>query len=120
MNKPITILLAVSTLLVLTSCGEPRHLSWDYGRAYTEAFTLQANLTRPSIIASEYQLSGLEAANSMANWATRPRVFASPCEPIIEKISTFLGSVVDFLFAKSLFVTNCYFSLKKPTFRYKI
>ena len=64
MNKPITILLTISTiLLVLTSCGEPRHLSWDYGRSYTEAFTLQTNLTRPSIIASEYQLSGLEAAN---------------------------------------------------------
>lgn len=64
MNKPITILLALSaTLLVLTSCGEPRHLSWDYGRSYTETFTLQTNLTRPSIIASEYQLSGLEAAN---------------------------------------------------------
>ena len=40
----------------------PLHLSYDFGRCYTEAFVAQSDLTRPSIASSLYYLYGVEAA----------------------------------------------------------
>ncbi len=44
-------------------CTSPLHLTYDFGRAYTEAFVAQADLTRPSVANSAYQLYGVEAAD---------------------------------------------------------
>ncbi len=43
-------------------CASPLHLTYDYGRAFTEAFTSQPDLTRPSVATSTYHLYGTEAA----------------------------------------------------------
>ncbi len=47
--------------LGLAGCA-PLHLTYDYGRAFDQAFTLQADLTRASVASSLYQLYGVEAA----------------------------------------------------------
>lgn len=53
------------TLLALTAlaagCASPLHLTYDYGRAYTEAIVAQADLTRPSVADAQYPLYGPEA-----------------------------------------------------------
>lgn len=49
-------------LLMVTGCVSPLHLTYDYGRAYTDVFLTQADLTRPSIASSRYFLYGVEAA----------------------------------------------------------
>lgn len=56
--------LAPRLLLVAlaTGCASPLHLTYDHGRAFTEAFTAQADLTRPSIASSTYSMYGREAA----------------------------------------------------------
>ena len=41
-------------------CTEPVHLQYDYGRAYTEAFTKQADLTRASVQDADFPLYGIE------------------------------------------------------------
>ena len=43
-------------------CTSPLHLTYDFGRAFTEVFTAQPDLTRPSIASSTYELYGREAA----------------------------------------------------------
>lgn len=48
--------------LVAAGCVSPLHLSYDFGRAFTEAFVAQSDLTRPSIASSRYYLYGVEAA----------------------------------------------------------
>ena len=49
-------------LLVLAAgCASPLHLTYDHGRAYTEAVTKQADLTRPSVANDQYKLYGTEA-----------------------------------------------------------
>lgn len=45
----------------LGGCASPLHLTYDHGRAYTEALTSQADLTRPSVANSQYALYGTEA-----------------------------------------------------------
>lgn len=55
------LLIPAAGLVAATACGEPHHLGWDYSRAYVEAFSMQTDLTRPSVAASEYHLSGNEA-----------------------------------------------------------
>jgi len=42
-------------------CASPIHLTYDHGRAYTEAVIRQADLTRPSVANSQYRLYGVEA-----------------------------------------------------------
>jgi hypothetical protein len=42
-------------------CASPIHLTYDHGRAYTEAIIRQADLTRPSVANSQYRLYGVEA-----------------------------------------------------------
>lgn len=43
-----------------TGCGHPKHLQYDFGRSYTEVMVMQADLDRPSVADSQYQLSGFE------------------------------------------------------------
>jgi hypothetical protein len=54
--------LALGALIGLSACASPLHLTYDFGRAFTEAFTNQADLTRPSVANSTYSLYGQEAA----------------------------------------------------------
>jgi len=53
------------TLLALAAlaagCASPLHLTYDYGRAYTESIVAQADLTRPSVADAQYPLYGPEA-----------------------------------------------------------
>ena len=52
----------VAGLLIVAGCVSPLHLTYDFGRSYTEAFIAQSDLTRPSIASSRYYLYGVEAA----------------------------------------------------------
>jgi len=54
---------AVMLALLTAGCASPLHLTYDYGRAYTESIVAQADLTRPSVAESEYALYGVEAVN---------------------------------------------------------
>lgn len=45
----------------LAGCASPLHLTYDFGRAYTEALISQADLTRPAVANSQYALYGTEA-----------------------------------------------------------
>lgn len=44
-----------------TGCSQPDHLSYDFGRAYTATFPVQADLTRTSAAGLDHPLSGVEA-----------------------------------------------------------
>ena len=55
-----TLLLTTLAVSLLSSCGQPLHLQYDYGRAYTDAMLTQADLTRPSAVDSAYPLTGFE------------------------------------------------------------
>ena len=59
--NPRNVFLSV-VLLMVAGCSSPLHLTYDYGRAYTDVFLTQADLTRPSIASSRYFLYGVEAA----------------------------------------------------------
>ncbi len=52
----------MALLLVLTGCASPLHLTYDFGRAYTESVVAQADLTRQSAADQQYWLYGNEAA----------------------------------------------------------
>jgi len=54
---PLLLLAALGT----GACASPLHLTYDHGRAYTEAVVRQADLTRPSVANSQYALYGVEA-----------------------------------------------------------
>lgn len=54
------IVLVLASLAALTACGQPTHLQYDYGRAYTAAFDAQADRTRPSAANAVYELNGTE------------------------------------------------------------
>jgi hypothetical protein len=54
-------MLATALVLLATGCASPLHLTYDHGRAFTDAVTAQADLTRPSVASSQYQLYGVEA-----------------------------------------------------------
>ena len=41
--------------------SSPKHLTYDHGRSYHEAFDTQTDLTRPSVKDAIYPLSGAEA-----------------------------------------------------------
>lgn len=58
MNKLIPLLVAG---IGLAGCASPLHLTYDHGRAYTEAIISQADLTRTSVANSQYSLYGVEA-----------------------------------------------------------
>ena len=48
-------------IIGFTGCVSPLHLTYDHGRAYTEAVITQADLTRTSVANSGYKLYGVEA-----------------------------------------------------------
>jgi len=54
---PAMILLSAT---VLGGCTEPLRLQYDHGRAYAEAFSRQADLTRASVSSDVYVLTGTE------------------------------------------------------------
>lgn len=54
-------------LPLLLGCAQPLHMQYDFGRSYMEAGQLQANLDRPSVAKSVYELSGTESLNLRAN-----------------------------------------------------
>lgn len=54
-------------LALLTGCAQPTHLQYDFGRAYMEAASTQANLDRPSAARAVYSLSGTEGEQLRKN-----------------------------------------------------
>lgn len=50
-------------LLMAAGCVSPLHLTYDFGRAYTESIVAQADLTRASVAEAQYTLYGTEAAD---------------------------------------------------------
>lgn len=58
MIRPLSLALIAATL---AGCASQLHLTYDYGRAYTQSIITQADLTRPSVANSQYQLYGTEA-----------------------------------------------------------
>lgn len=48
--------------LAAVGCTSPTHLQYDFGRAYTQSVSAQADLTRPSVADMEHPLGGVEAA----------------------------------------------------------
>lgn len=57
----------MTLLLVVLGCAQPTHLQYDFGRAYMEAASLQANLDRPSVANAVYELSGTEGVQLREN-----------------------------------------------------
>lgn len=51
----------VAAAAALAGCASPLHLTYDFGRAYTDAFTKQPDLSRPSVANAQYFLYGPEA-----------------------------------------------------------
>ncbi len=51
----------------LAGCAAPLHMGYDHGRAFTETFSMQGDLTRASIVSTEYPLYGNEAADIRLN-----------------------------------------------------
>lgn len=52
---------AALLLILASGCVSPLHLTYDFGRAYDKAFTMQSDLSRPSVANSQYFLYGPEA-----------------------------------------------------------
>jgi hypothetical protein len=55
-----SILITVAGGLFVSACNEPAHLQRSYGEAYSEAFTQQADLTRPAAAEAGITLTGEE------------------------------------------------------------
>lgn len=51
----------ITVLALLAGCGSPTHLQYDHGRASNQAFSSQANLARPEVVADTPVLQGPEA-----------------------------------------------------------
>lgn len=58
---------AIAIALSAGACTPTVHLGYDYGRAYTTAFMLQSDLTRPSSVNADYPLYGIEATSIRLN-----------------------------------------------------
>lgn len=56
----MTRFLQLALLLGIGACNNPMTLTYDFGRAYTSALQTQADLSRPSVAAAQYRLSGIE------------------------------------------------------------
>ena len=52
-------------------CAEPIHLGYDHGRAFTQTFEMQADLTRASVVDISYDLYGVEAEAIRLNLRTQ-------------------------------------------------
>ncbi len=46
----------------LLGCNNARYMQYDFGRASTQAFAAQADLSRPAAATADYPLQGNEAA----------------------------------------------------------
>lgn len=63
MNRTLVLVGAAVVLASpLFGCNNARHMQYDFGRATTEAFAAQADLSRPSAATGDYPLQGNEAA----------------------------------------------------------
>lgn len=51
---------SLALVAVLTACGQPTHLQYDYARSYEAAFSAQADRTRPAAANAIYELNGVE------------------------------------------------------------
>lgn len=51
---------SIVAFAMLTGCAQPVHQQYDFGRAYTEAMQVQADLSRPGYDEATYALSGTE------------------------------------------------------------
>lgn len=68
MRSTLASVVAIVALpLLVSACSSPLHLSYDYGRAYTQAFTAQPDLTRPAAANAAYGLQGVEASRIRMN-----------------------------------------------------
>ena len=54
------LILSALALAALVVCSHPQTLQYDYGRAYTQTFAMQADLERASVNMELYELSGVE------------------------------------------------------------
>jgi hypothetical protein len=61
MTRNLVRILAPLAFLAFAGCTSVDHLGYDYGRTYTDTFTRQADLTRPSVANRQYVLYGIEA-----------------------------------------------------------
>jgi hypothetical protein len=52
--------LVLTALLGATACNAKTHLQYDHGRAYRASMSTQADLSRPSVSAKTYPLTGVE------------------------------------------------------------
>ena len=53
-------IILAAVALIASGCGTPMNLAYDFGRSYSAAFQTQADLTRASVAAAQYRLSGIE------------------------------------------------------------
>ena len=53
------LILSALALAALVGCSHPQTLQYDYGRAYTQTFAMQADLERASVNMELYELSGV-------------------------------------------------------------
>ena len=60
--KHLKHLAVILMALTLAGCSTHQSLSGDFGQAYQQAFTVQADLTRSSVENAAFLLSGREAA----------------------------------------------------------
>ena len=61
MTRELTLASMLVGMLAASGCAEPVHLTYDYARAYEQAFSQQADLSRPSVAEMAYPLAGQEA-----------------------------------------------------------
>ena len=59
----------IALALGLAGCTSPKHLTYDFGRAYMASVIVQTDLTRPSVAAGGYPLDGREAEQIRLNVA---------------------------------------------------
>jgi hypothetical protein len=60
-------MISLSFATLLGGCAQPVHLSYDFGRSYSDTMSAQADLTRPAIAMTNYHLYGLEAVSIRLN-----------------------------------------------------
>ena len=66
-------------------CGGQRHLTYDFGRSYTNTFMMQSDRSRASVADTEYVLYGPEGT------AIRMRVEQSSTDTETEEVSETSG-----------------------------
>lgn len=67
-------------LISLSGCANPMNLTYDFGRSYTASVQAQSDLSRPSVAAAQYRLSGMEGTE------IRLRLYETTTEASSEEI----------------------------------